>query len=392
MRLIIREDPKAVAYYTANYVRQRINEFKPLRKRPFVLGLPTGSTPVEVYWHLVDFYKRGEVSFRNVVTFSMDEYVGLPKTHPESYCSFMRRHLYDHVDLRPENIHMLDGNAEDLAAECQRYEDKIKDVGGIELFLGGIGPDGHIAFNEPGSSLESVTRVKTLAYETVLANARFFGGDVNKVPKLALTVGVGTVRAAREVLLIITGAHKAVALAKCIEEGVNHMWTLSVVQLHPSAMIVCDEDATLELHVKTVRYFKSIEQVQEQLIGRQNISLKGSISKLSSGSNSHPFPPTAGPTESFDSESHEQSSNEGSNRESSSNESSSGSEDVDQDEYSSNEDVESMADVHDGVDNDKVDAAVKSSLSNILAAGSSNIHDIELNESVMTAAAVGNPF
>ncbi|KAJ2648384.1 Glucosamine-6-phosphate isomerase (Glucosamine-6-phosphate deaminase) (GNPDA) (GlcN6P deaminase) [Coemansia sp. RSA 1285] len=287
---------------------------------------------------------------------------------------------------------MLDGNAEDLAAECQRYEDKIKDVGGIELFLGGIGPDGHIAFNEPGSSLESVTRVKTLAYETVLANARFFGGDVNKVPKLALTVGVGTVRAAREVLLIITGAHKAVALAKCIEEGVNHMWTLSVVQLHPSAMIVCDEDATLELHVKTVRYFKSIEQVQEQLIGRQNISLKGSISKLSSGSNSHPFPPTAGPTESFDSESHEQSSNEGSNRESSSNESSSGSEDVDQDEYSSNEDVESMADVHDGVDNDKVDAAVKSSLSNILAAGSSNIHDIELNESVMTAAAVGNPF
>ncbi|KAJ1720681.1 Glucosamine-6-phosphate isomerase (Glucosamine-6-phosphate deaminase) (GNPDA) (GlcN6P deaminase) [Coemansia erecta] len=281
MRLIIREDPKAVAYYTANYVRQRINEFKPTRKRPFVLGLPTGSTPVEVYWHLVDFFKRGEVSFRNVITFSMDEYVGLPRSHPESYCSFMYRHLYDHIDLRPENIHMLDGNADDLAAECQRYEDKIKEVGGIELFLGGIGPDGHIAFNEPGSSLESVTRVKTLAYETVLANARFFGGDVNKVPKLALTVGVGTVRAAREVLLIITGAHKAVALAKCIEEGVNHMWTVSVIQLHPSAMVVCDEDATLELHVKTVRYFKSIEQVQEQLIGRQNISLKGSISRLS---------------------------------------------------------------------------------------------------------------
>ncbi|KAJ2910764.1 Glucosamine-6-phosphate isomerase (Glucosamine-6-phosphate deaminase) (GNPDA) (GlcN6P deaminase) [Coemansia aciculifera] len=196
----------------------------------------------------------------------------------------MRRHLYDHINLRSENIHMLDGNAEDLAAECQRYEDKIREVGGIELFLGGIGPDGHIAFNEPGSSLESVTRVKTLAYETVLANARFFGGDVNKVPKLALTVGVGTVRAAREVLLIITGAHKAVALAKCIEEGVNHMWTVSVVQLHPSAMIVCDEDATLELHVKTVRYFKSIEQVQEQLIGRQHIGLKGSISKLASSS------------------------------------------------------------------------------------------------------------
>ncbi|KAJ2718879.1 Glucosamine-6-phosphate isomerase (Glucosamine-6-phosphate deaminase) (GNPDA) (GlcN6P deaminase) [Coemansia sp. D1744] len=297
MRLIIREDPKAVAYYTANYVRQRINEFKPTRKRPFVLGLPTGSTPVEVYWHLVDFYKRGRVSFRNVITFSMDEYVGLPKTHPESYCAFMHRHLYGHINLRPENINMLDGNAEDLAAECQRYEDRIKEVGGIELFLGGIGPDGHIAFNEPGSSLESVTRVKTLAYETVLANTRFFGGDVNKVPKLALTVGVGTVRAAREVLLIITGAHKAVALAKCIEEGVNHMWTLSVVQLHPAAMIVCDEDATLELHVKTVRYFKSIEQVQEQLIGRQNIGLKGSISKLPHSDASHPQSPAFNPSD-----------------------------------------------------------------------------------------------
>ncbi|KAJ2156624.1 Glucosamine-6-phosphate isomerase (Glucosamine-6-phosphate deaminase) (GNPDA) (GlcN6P deaminase) [Coemansia sp. RSA 552] len=280
MRLIIREDPKAVAYYTANYVRRRINEFAPTPDRPFVLGLPTGSTPVEIYWHLVDFYKRDELSFRDVVTFSMGEYVGLPKSHPESYCAFMHRHLFDHVNLRPENINMLDGNADDLAAECQRYEDQIKAVGGIELFLGGIGPDGHVSFNEPGSSLESLTRVKTLAYETVLANARFFGGDVNRVPKLALTVGVGTVRAAREVLLIITGAHKAVALAKCIEEGVNHMWTLSVIQLHPSAMVVCDEDATLELHVKTVRYFKSIEQVQEQLIGRQHIGLKGSISRL----------------------------------------------------------------------------------------------------------------
>ncbi|KAJ1767823.1 Glucosamine-6-phosphate isomerase (Glucosamine-6-phosphate deaminase) (GNPDA) (GlcN6P deaminase) [Coemansia sp. RSA 1813] len=378
MRLIIREDPKAVAYYTANYVRQRINEFKPTRKRPFVLGLPTGSTPVEVYWHLVDFYKRGEVSFRNVITFSMDEYVGLPRSHPESYCYFMRTHLYDHVDLRPENIHMLDGNADDLAAECQRYEGKIKDAGGIELFLGGIGPDGHIAFNEPGSSLESVTRVKTLAYETVLANARFFGGDVNKVPKLALTVGVGTVRAAREVLLIITGAHKAVALAKCIEEGVNHMWTLSVVQLHPSAMIVCDEDATLELHVKTVRYFKSIEQVQEQLIGRQNISLKGSISKLTnSGSNPHPFASVASPSAPFETEPQEQpsdSSKYSSNEEYSSNE--------DPDE----EDLESMADSSD------VEDAVISTSTNILAASSSNTHGIEFNDSAVTAATVGNPF
>ncbi|KAJ2776708.1 Glucosamine-6-phosphate isomerase (Glucosamine-6-phosphate deaminase) (GNPDA) (GlcN6P deaminase), partial [Coemansia javaensis] len=267
-----------------NYVRQRIAEFGPTRDRPFVLGLPTGSTPVDVYWQLVDFYKRGELSFRNVVVFSTDEYVGLPRAHPESNCSFMHRHLYDHIDLRPENINMLDGNADDLAAECRRYEDKIALVGGIELFLGGAGSDGHIAFNEPGSSLGSVTRAKTLAYETVLANARFFAGDVDRVPKLALTVGVGTIRAAREVLLMITGAHKAVALAKCIEGGVNHMWTVSAVQLHPSALVVCDEDATLELHVKTVRYFKSIEQVQEQLIGRENIGVRGSISRLSRSS------------------------------------------------------------------------------------------------------------
>ncbi|PVU84789.1 hypothetical protein BB559_006314 [Furculomyces boomerangus] len=281
MRLIIRQDPESVAYYTANYIKQRILEFNPTAERPFVLGLPTGSSPITVYRHLVEFNRKKEISFQHVVTFNMDEYVGLPRDHPESYHSFMFNHLFKHIDINPKNIHILNGCAEELDKECTRYEEEIKKVGGIELFLGGIGPDGHIAFNEPGSSMNSRTRVKTLAYETVLANARFFGGDVNKVPKLALTVGVGTVMDAREVIVIITGAHKAIALNKCIEEGVNHMWTVSAIQMHPSAMIVCDEDATLELHVKTVRYFKSIEQVQEQLIGRDNIGLKGSISSLS---------------------------------------------------------------------------------------------------------------
>ncbi|KAI9506171.1 Glucosamine-6-phosphate isomerase (Glucosamine-6-phosphate deaminase) (GNPDA) (GlcN6P deaminase) [Coemansia spiralis] len=385
MRLIIREDPKAVAYYTANYVRQRINEFKPTRKRPFVLGLPTGSTPVEVYWHLVDFYKRSEVTFRNVVTFSMDEYVGLPQSHPESYCSFMHRHLYDHIDLHPKNIHMLNGNAEDLAAECQRYEEKIKEVGGIELFLGGIGPDGHIAFNEPGSSLESVTRVKTLAYETVLANARFFGGDVNKVPKLALTVGVGTVRAAREVLLIITGAHKAVALAKCIEEGVNHMWTLSVVQLHPSAMIVCDEDATLELHVKTVRYFKSIEQVQEQLIGRQNISLKGSISKLTSSDISHQFSAATDPMASSAAGVQVDPSNSDSE--------SSAHDDYSTRPESEDDDVGSLTDSQHSDNGSDTSNADMSSSTNALAASSSDAQcTTGFSGSSVPAATVGSPF
>ncbi|KAK3679346.1 Glucosamine-6-phosphate isomerase (Glucosamine-6-phosphate deaminase) (GNPDA) (GlcN6P deaminase) [Recurvomyces mirabilis] len=191
----------------------------------------------------------------------MDEYVGIPRDHPESYHSFMYKHFFSHVDVDPANINILNGNAEDLEEECIAYEEKIRRAGGIELFLGGIGPDGHIAFNEPGSSLRSRTRVKTLAYDTIIANSRFFENDLNKVPKMALTVGVQTVMDAREVVIIITGAHKALALQKCIEGGVNHMWTLSSLQLHPHAMIVVDEDATLELQVKTVKYFKSIEQV-----------------------------------------------------------------------------------------------------------------------------------
>jgi glucosamine-6-phosphate deaminase len=173
----------------------------------------------------------------------------------------MYKHFFSHVNIHPSNINILDGNAPDLEAECVEYEAKIKRVGGIDLFLGGIGPDGHIAFNEPGSSLASRTRVKTLAYDTIIANSRFFGNDLEKVPKMALTVGVQTVLEAREVVIIITGAHKALALQRCIEGGVNHMWTLSSLQLHPHPMIVVDEDATLELQVKTVKYFKSIEAV-----------------------------------------------------------------------------------------------------------------------------------
>lgn len=173
----------------------------------------------------------------------------------------MYKHFFAHVDLNPENVNLLDGNAPDLEAECLAYEEKIKRAGGIELFLGGIGPDGHIAFNEPGSSLKSRTRVKTLAYDTILANSRFFGNDLSKVPRMALTVGIATILDAREVVIIITGAHKSLALKRCIEDGVNHMWTLSSLQLHQHPMIVVDEDATLELQVKTVKYFKSIERV-----------------------------------------------------------------------------------------------------------------------------------
>ncbi|KAF2280191.1 glucosamine-6-phosphate isomerase [Westerdykella ornata] len=260
-RLIIRDSREQASAYVADYIIDRINAFKPTPERPFVLGLPTGSSPVLVYEKLVRRHKQGDVSFRNVVTFNMDEYVGIPREHPESYHSFMYKHFFDHVDVQPANINILNGNAPDLEAECDAYEEKIKKVGGIELFLGGIGPDGHLAFNEPGSSLKSRTRVKTLAYDTIIANSRFFGNDLSKVPRMALTVGIQTVLEAREVVIIVTGAHKAVALQKSIECGVNHMWTLSSLQLHRHPMIVVDEDATLELQVKTVKYFQSIEKV-----------------------------------------------------------------------------------------------------------------------------------
>jgi len=261
MRLIIRDTPADASAYIAQYIIDRIKAFEPTSEHPSVIGLPTGSSPIAISRLLVEKYKAGEISFENVVTFNMDEYIGIPREHPESYHTFMYKHFFSHVNVHPTNIHILDGNAPDLEAECVQYEAAIKAAGGIDLFLGGIGPDGHIAFNEPGSSLASRTRVKTLAYDTILANSRFFGNDLEKVPKMALTVGVQTVLEAREVVIIITGAHKALALQKCIEGGVNHMWTLSSLQLHPHPMIVVDEDATLELQVKTVKYFKSIEKV-----------------------------------------------------------------------------------------------------------------------------------
>ncbi|KAI9507964.1 glucosamine-6-phosphate isomerase [Russula earlei] len=270
MRLIIRDDSASVGEYIGQYIaKRRINDFCPTPERPFVLGLPTGSSPIPTYKCLIRLVKDGKLSFRNVVTFNMDEYVGLPEDHPESYHTFMFREFFSQVDIDPKNVNILDGNAADLVEECNAYEEKIRALGGIELFLGGIGEDGHIAFNEPGSSLSSRTRIKTLAYETILANARFFGNDVAAVPRMALTVGVKTVLDAREVVVVVTGQRKALALSMAIENGVNHLWTLSALQTHPLALIVVDEDATAELRVKTVKYFKSIERVQEEVEAAQ---------------------------------------------------------------------------------------------------------------------------
>lgn len=258
MKLIIQENSDKVAEFAALYVRKRIVDFNPGPQKYFTLGLPTGSTPLGMYRRLIQFCREGKVSFKYVKTFNMDEYVGLPRDHPESYHSFMFNNFFRHIDIDPKNVNILDGNAKDLVAECEEYERRIKDAGGIELFIGGIGPDGHIAFNEPGSSLTSRTRIKTLAQETIQANSRFFDNDIRLVPTQALTVGVGTVMDAHEVMILITGAHKAFALHKAIEEGVSHMWTVSAFQMHPLTIFVADEDATLELKVKTVKYFKGL--------------------------------------------------------------------------------------------------------------------------------------
>jgi glucosamine-6-phosphate deaminase len=259
MRVIIQPNYERVSKWTAAFVVRSINDFQPTARKPFVLGLPTGSSPLGTYKELISLHKKGVVSFKNVITFNMDEYVGLPENHPESYHSFMWTNFFKYIDIHKANVNILNGNAKDIDKECAQYEAKIKKVGGIQLFMGGIGPDGHIAFNEPGSSLASRTRVKTLTYDTILANSRFFGNDVNKVPKTALTVGVATILDAKEVIIIINGHNKARALSHVVENGVNHMWTVSALQLHPKGIIVCDDEATDELRVGTVRYFKDIE-------------------------------------------------------------------------------------------------------------------------------------
>ena len=256
MKLIIKNDYKEMSNWVAYHIADAINNHK--EDRPFVLGLPTGSSPLGTYAKLIELYKEGYVSFKNVVTFNMDEYVGLPREHDQSYWYFMHSNFFDHVDIPAENINILNGMAEDLAAECKRYEEKIASYGGIDLFLGGSGVDGHIAFNEPYTTLVSRTSVQALTEDTLIVNSRFFDNDPNKVPKRALSVGVGTVCDSKQVLLVISGHNKARALRHCVEGGVDHAWTISALQLHPDGIVACDEAACGELKVDTYKYFKEI--------------------------------------------------------------------------------------------------------------------------------------
>ena len=258
MRVVIQENYEKMSKWAADYIAAKIRNHK--EDRPFVLGLPTGSSPLGVYAELVRQCKAGELSFKNVVTFNMDEYVGLPHEHDQSYWYFMHDNFFDHIDIPAENINILNGMAEALQAECDAYEKKTASSGGIDLFMGGIGVDGHLAFNEPFTSLNSRTGIRDLTTDTMIVNSRFFGNDPSKVPSRALSVGIGTVTDSKEVLVLINGHNKARALAKTVMGSVSQMWTCSALQMHNGAIIACDEAACGELTVDAYKYFLDIEK------------------------------------------------------------------------------------------------------------------------------------
>jgi len=258
MRLIVRPDYDSVSEWAADFVASRISG---CGDRPFVLGLPTGSTVLGLYERLRGFCREGKLSFANVVTFNMDEYVGLPEGHPQSYRRFMWDKLLSGVDIKPENAHILDGNSPDPARECADYEAAIAAAGGIDLFVGGVGSNGHIAFNEPGSPPSSRTRMIRLSGETKSANARFFDGDPEAVPTAALTVGIGTVADAEEVLILASGLAKSRAIRQAVEEGPDLQWPISALQAHPRCIFACDEDAASELKPGTLRAAAAIGEL-----------------------------------------------------------------------------------------------------------------------------------
>ena len=249
MYLIETEDN--VGFLTASYVKNRIKSFVSTKSKPyFVLALPTGGTAVDLYKNLVKFCQEG-LSFDKVVTFNLDEYACLPESHPESYHSFMFKNFFSQIKISKEQINILNGNAASLEKECAAYEEKIKNYGGIDLFIGGIGQNGHIAFNEPGSGFDSRTCVVNLTPDTISANARFFGGDISLVPKRALTMGLGTISDAKEIIIMATGPKKAQALYHAFEDKQSTAWPITVLQKHPRTFIIADKYAAAEISKTT---------------------------------------------------------------------------------------------------------------------------------------------
>jgi glucosamine-6-phosphate deaminase len=242
MEVIIRPDADLAATLAARLIAARLSENPDL-----VLGLATGRTMERVYARLAEMHREGGLDFSRAQTFNLDEYIGLPAQDERSYRHYMERHLFSRVNIDPKNTHLLDGTAPDLKAEAARYEALIRSAGGIDVQLLGIGEAGHIGFNEPLSALMSRTRDKALTPITLKQNAAMFGGDAESVPKRALTMGVGTILDARELLLLVTGSAKAEILARAVEGPITAMVSASAIQLHPSCKVIADEDAARDL-------------------------------------------------------------------------------------------------------------------------------------------------
>jgi glucosamine-6-phosphate deaminase len=257
LRVVIEKSSQAVAVRSAGIIAALVR-----RKPNCVLGLATGSSPLETYGELIRLHRDEGLDFSRVTTFNLDEYVGLGPKHAGSYRYFMQKHLFDHLNIPPERTHVPDGRALDFEAYCRHYEQRIADCGGIDLQLLGIGRDGHIAFNEPGSSLGSRTRLKTLAPETVRDNAASFGGE-EKVPRLAVTMGVGTILESRRCLLIALGAAKAQAIRDTVEGPVTAQVTASALQLHREVIVIVDEAAAAKLQRR--EYYEEVERAQSLL-------------------------------------------------------------------------------------------------------------------------------
>lgn len=248
MEIIVQPDSQQASWLAARLVRKLIME-----KPGPVLGLATGNTPLQLYKYLIKMHREEGLDFSRVITFNLDEYVGLSPDHPASFHHFMRVNLFSQINIKPENVHIPDGLASDIPASCEKYEQQIKAAGGIDLQILGLGTNGHIGFNEPSSSLSSRTRIKTLTDQTRKNNAVFFGGEEN-VPYHAITMGIGTILEARICLLMAFGRKKARAIALAVEGPVTAMVPASALQLHPRAIILLDRDAASEL--KNLEYYR----------------------------------------------------------------------------------------------------------------------------------------
>ncbi len=244
MEIVILDDPPSIGRLAADEVCALLG-----RKPDAVLGLATGSSPQPVYEALVARHEAGEVTFADARAFTLDEYVGLAEDHPERYRNVIASHFTSRVDLDPAAVRGPDGSADDVPAACAAYEQAISDAGGVDLQVLGIGTDGHIGFNEPGSSLASRTRIKTLTHQTRADNARFFGGDLDAVPTHCLTQGLATIMAARHVVLVATGRGKAQAVHQLAEGPVSALWPATILQHHPHVSVLLDEGAASRLQL-----------------------------------------------------------------------------------------------------------------------------------------------